>query len=224
MRARGLTYAVPTGCPAASTTLANSPGAKASSGVRPTSTSLLKIQRCPRRRRRSALAISRSWRRLLRVGECESNDLIGFAVVRPETLAVERKAARVEVDAREILTPDVAVLRVKARQPILVDFFIIGREQVEVSAGIGLSGNLMWRMKIADDAARVVETDNALIVPLANVQPIAVVAQMRAREVRTRNRTRPLEAFPGNECADKAIVLRSLADNHAQEVTDGREP
>src|SRR5271156_1340830 len=141
-------------------------------------------------------------------------------MIAPEELAVESERAGREADATEIVRVRGAVARVDSRQKVIVRFFVVGRREIEAATDDHLSADLMRHHDNRSYATLLVERQYPFVVPLADVQPIAVEAELRAGVVRASDRIVRLKAVARHVAPDDTRVVLGFAAKDAQLVTD----
>src|SRR5580658_3392915 len=99
-------------------------------------------------------------------------------MVRPEPRAVVGKRASRERNAGEV-RKDAGAVAADLAKKVLLALFIVGRHNKEVPVDVTLAADSARQIDLAHDAPLVVEAKNPAIVPLADVEPRSVVAQLR---------------------------------------------
>src|SRR5580704_5839479 len=151
----------------------------------------------------------------------ESDDLVGFAVVRPEPRAIVRECASREWNAGEVRKAAGAVAADFAEE-IVAALFIVGRHDKEIAVHVTLTTDSTRQIDLTHYVSLFVEAENPAIVPLAHVEPRSVVTKLRAGFVVTLDRVLRFEAVTRNETANDAIVFVAFAADNAYLVADDR--
>src|ERR1700737_1324346 len=152
----------------------------------------------------------------------ETNYFALLSMIRPETLAVEGKRPSVERDPGEISGRTSA--GINAGKPIVCGVFVVRCHQVKLSIDDDLATDLVGYLELGQDCSVVIEPEDSLVVPLAQVQLLAVETELRACSIWTMNLF--FKALAVNVTPDKSIVFVVITFSiyHAKFVFHGGQP
>ena len=134
-----------------------------------------------------------------------------LAVIRPEPRTIESERTGPERNANEIFDFWRGRTRIDASQPIIGRCLVIRGDKIEATVGENLSADLVRKRDRAFNLTGFSKGDQLFWIPLADVKPSTVVAELRTRIVRTRQRERRVESVIRNVAADDAIVFGRFA-------------
>src|SRR5665213_101496 len=143
-------------------------------------------------------------------------------MIGPKALAVEGQGSSGKRHAREIFDDRTFAARIDARNEILVGLLIVGIEDEKAAGYHDQPADAARRRDRAQNLTAIADLQDALVVPLADVQKVAVVAQLRARILRASNDVGFSKAVAGDKASDHAIVRFAYAVDHPQFVADDR--
>ena len=106
----------------------------------------------------------------------ETDDLVLFAMIRPEILAVECQCTRMERNSREIFRRSCDWI--VASEPIVSTVFVVCSYKVEISIDDDLAANLVRYFELGQNSAVIVQPEDSLVVPLAQVQVLAIASEL----------------------------------------------
>src|SRR4051794_14345951 len=141
----------------------------------------------------------------------EGDGLVAGPVVTPEVASVMCERAGGEGNPRKILRLGVVVAWIEARDAPALAIGFRSAQDVDHSVDERVAADLCAHVELTQDGTAPVELEDALLVPLAQVQVMAVVAQIRACEVRAGEAFVCRESAANLESAHITIVLRTFA-------------
>src|SRR5205823_13668980 len=136
-------------------------------------------------------------------------------MVRPEFVAVECERPRCERNRRQILDLRPLLARIKSRDAPYFGFsrhiFVLAAaDHIEHSVHKRVPADLCTDVYLAQDLSMRVILQQAPFVPLAQVKVLAIKAEIRAGEIRTRKQL--TETVLPHVTINEAIVVQSFAD------------
>ena len=106
----------------------------------------------------------------------ETDDLVLLAMIRPEIFAVERQRTRMKGNSSEIFRRSCDWI--EASEPVVSGVFVIGCHQIELSIEDDLAADLMRCFEFGQDSAVVIQAQDSLVVPLAQVQLLTIKPEL----------------------------------------------
>lgn len=97
-------------------------------------------------------------------------------MIRPEILAVECQRTRMERNSRQIFRRSYDWI--VASEPIVSAVFVVGSYKVEISIDDDLAANLVRYFELGQNSAVIVQLQDSLVVPLAQVQVVAIAPEL----------------------------------------------
>ena len=106
----------------------------------------------------------------------ETDDLVLFTMIRPEILAIECQRSRMERNSREIFRRSCGWI--EASEPIVSGVFVVGSYEVEIAIDDDLAADLVRYFELGQNSAVIVQPQDSLVVPLAQVQVLAIAPEL----------------------------------------------
>ena len=106
----------------------------------------------------------------------ETDDLVLLAMIRPEIFAVECQRTRMKRNSSEIFRRSCDWI--ESSEPVVSGVFVIRCHQTELSIDDNLAADLVWYFEFGQDSAVVIQAQDSLVVPLAQVQVLSIEPEL----------------------------------------------
>lgn len=140
-------------------------------------------------------------------GRLKADDFILFPVIGPEVGSVEGQGAGSEGNMGQVFALGAFLAQVQAGQPIVGSLFVVGGDQVKPMAENDLAADLMWHRDDAMHRSIRVDRQDALAIPLADMELLAIETELRAGVVGAWDSKGGIEALPGDESANDPEII-----------------
>ncbi len=131
-------------------------------------------------------------------------------MVRPEACAIEGEGAGWKRDARDVFDRRILLPRIEARDAPAFVALLGAAQDVDRAIDEGVAADFRADIERVENVAALIEFQNALLVPLAQVKVLAIVAEIRAGEIRTGDAFALAEPATGNVAPQIAIIAPRL--------------
>jgi len=122
--------------------------------------------------------MTQSAKLLFSIRPLEGDDLVLFAMVRPEVRAIECQRAGCEGNSDKILDPRRIGTSVHAREPVVVRFLGVGRDEIGKVANNNLPADAMSDIDDPLHISVLAQREHFLGIPLAHMQALPVPTEL----------------------------------------------
>jgi hypothetical protein len=152
---------------------------------------------------------------------CEGDNFVGVAMIRPETFALKSEGAALERDSRQLFDLWLCFARIQARNPPIALALLGAAEDIDQAIDENMAAYFRVDRNFAQRVSLRIELEDPMLVPLAQVEMFAIVAQVRAGKIRTRDPIRLGESPAPHVAPEITIVLLTFAEGKPNIISRG---